>query len=848
MNKLLKGALAASGVLLVSGCSDTFDPSGDRVGRILPTVDLDTRVAAPGSLDAQALSRADNADAVSVSDLTLRLTATDGAFCQSYSDADALYGQEVPVGSYLLEAFYGNEGDEGYAKPYYYGSQNLSVLENKSTPVSVTASLANAIVTVRYSEAVQKYFTSCKAALHSASGADFAVDPTSADLLYVTPGQVDINVDVVRPTGVAASLSPYSFTAEARHHYYVTFDINEGAGAGDAFLKVTFNASTVDEEVEINISDQVLVSPAPTVTLSGIEGELDFIEGTTPAAKISATVVAKGGLKTVRLTTSSASLQAKGWPAEVDFATADASVLATLRNLGLSTAGLEGVKTQMAFLDFTEVIKNVSYIDGADNTTVFTIVAQDNLTKVSEPVSFSFATSRLELTLGDVEPLYLEETELVLMAEYNGNDFLGGVKFSYFNELGIWRPLTIKSATQVARASNSTYKVVLEVPAEGNLTFRAECGSIITPEVEVVRTEPTHSFAFNENDIFATRAMGTLVTLDGSDPAVALASARLFLSADGVKYEEVSKDASGSAFNLTGLTPATTYYMKGSVDGIICRPVTFTTEAALQLPNSNMDEWHSQNGKSKHQIWFYPWIQDAPDAVWNTYNPVTMSQGGSGTSGYAYKATSGTISTSNSKSGMAAQIRTVGWGSSNSASWKSGNRWNFGTCKYVSAGQLFLGNWENVNVVQNSIPNYGVSFTSRPSALSFWYKYAVMNKDGNDNGERGVAEITVYDADGNILATKTEKLEPNASYANIGSDNDWSVGGEYAQKTVSIDYPVPAAKAARISVIFKSTDYSNSELEANKNSSHMRPPRPLNLDSHIYLGASLLVDDITLNY
>lgn len=808
MNKLLKGALAASGVLLVSGCSDTFDPSGDRVGRILPTVDLDTRVAAPGSLDAQALSRADNADAVSVSDLTLRLTATDGAFCQSYSDADALYGQEVPVGSYLLEAFYGNEGDEGYAKPYYYGSQNLSVLENKSTPGSVTASLTNAIVTVRYSEAVQKYFTSCKAALHSASGADFAVDPTSADLLYVTPGQVDINVDVVRPTGVAASLSPYSFTAEARHHYYVTFDINEGAGAGDAFLKVTFNASTVDEEVEINISDQVLVSPAPTVTLSGIEGELDFIEGTTPAAKISATVVAKGGLKTVRLTTSSASLQAKGWPAEVDFATADASVLATLRNLGLSTAGLEGVKTQMAFLDFTEVIKNVTYVDGADNTTVFTIVAQDNLTKVSEPVSFSFATSRLELTLGDVEPLYLEETELVLMAEYNGNDFLGDVKFSYFNELGIWRPLTIKSATQVARASNSTYKVVLEVPAEGNLTFRAECGSIITPEVEVVRTEPTHSFAFNENDIFATRAMGTLVTLDGSDPAVAMASAHLFLSADGVKYEEVNKDASGSAFNLTGLTPATTYYMKGSVDGIICRPVTFTTEAALQLPNGNMDGETTIDGSGSN------WQNIVFPSPWGTNNALTTSQG----TDRAYRRISGTIPTTDAHSGQAVLLRTVGWGSTNTAAGSAS------IIKYVDPGLLHLGDTRTVrasDLLGTDDLNPGYAFASRPSSMTFWYKYAPKN--GND---KGLVEVWIKDASGNILASDMMNLDKADDYKEI---------------TLNLNYGANIPKAATIYVKFLSTNNTEYLSKSNLNLGSVSA-------SATHLGSQLYIDDITLNY
>lgn len=849
MNKLLKGVFAASGAFLLVACGDTFDPSGDRVGRILPTVGLDTQVSAPATQSDKAPSRADEGTpAVSVSDLSLRLTATDGIFSQTYADAAELYGQDIPVGGYTLEAYYGTESDEGYGKPYYYGSQKLTVLENKSTPVSVTASLANAIVTVRYSEAVQKYFTSCTASVHSSSGADFAVDPEQTSLLYVVPGKVDINVDVVRPTGAAATLSPYSFTAEARHHYYVTFDINNGAGSGDAFLKVTFNASTIDEEIEINVSDQVLVSPAPAVTLSGVDGNLDFIEGTSPADRMRATVVAQGGLKTVRLTTQSPSLLAKGWPAEVDFASAAPSVLADLRNLGLNFIGLEGTMTQMALIDFTEVIRNISYVEGSDNTTTFTLVAQDNLTKLSEPTSFSVTTSRIELSLGDIEPLYVDETELVLVANYNGTDFKNDVKFTYYNELGVWAPLTVKSVTPLSRAASTAYKVVLAVAPDGNLRLRAECGSKVSDPVDVVRTEPVHTFAVNNNDVFATYATGTLVMLDGSDAAAAISSAHLFLSTDGAKYEEVTKNASGSSFKLTGLSPATTYYLKGSVNGQMCRPVTFTTEAALQLPNANMDEWSTSNGSGNYQTYFYPFAENATGNLWNTYNPVTMSQTGNGLTGYAYKATSGTISTDDARSGLAAQIRTVGWGKDNTASASLTNRWKFGTCKHVSSGQLFLGNWVNVSAVQNSVPNYGIAFASRPSSLSFWYKYAVMNRNGADNGERGVVEVTLYDAANNVILTKTEKLAPNAGYSNINSDNDWSVNGAYEQKTITLDYSPASAKAGRISIIFKSSDYTNDELESNTNQDHMRPPKPMNLNSHIYLGASLLIDDITLNY
>ncbi|MDE6449219.1 MAG: PCMD domain-containing protein, partial [Muribaculaceae bacterium] len=258
------------------------------------------------------------------------------------------------------------------------------------------------------------------------------------------------------------------------------------------------------------------------------------------------------------------------------------------------------------------------------------------------------------------------------------------------------------------------------------------------------------------------------------------------------------------------------------------------------------------NGVTSNQIWYYPWSQGSSVMAWNTYNPVTMSQGKTTLQyNYAYDATSGTVFTDDSKSGSAAQIRTVGWGGGNTASGSlptSGNRWKFGTCKYVSAGQLFLGNWENVNPEQNAIPNYGIDFASRPSSMTFWYKYAVMNRNGNDNGQKGVAIIQILDGNGNIISEKTELLDVNASYNNLSADTDYSVGGVYAEKTIPLEYPINAYKASRIVVTFKSSQLTNSELENLKNQDNMRPPRPMNLNNHEYLGSSLLIDDITLNY
>ena len=84
MKRLLSGAIAATGLVILPACSDTFNPTSDCEGRILPTVGVDPSVAAP-SAPAKAASRASGqALEISANDLTLKLSANDGSLERSW--------------------------------------------------------------------------------------------------------------------------------------------------------------------------------------------------------------------------------------------------------------------------------------------------------------------------------------------------------------------------------------------------------------------------------------------------------------------------------------------------------------------------------------------------------------------------------------------------------------------------------------------------------------------------------------------------------------------------------------------------------------------------------------------
>jgi len=288
-------------------------------------------------------------------------------------------------------------------------------------------------------------------------------------------------------------------------------------------------------------------------------------------------------------------------------------------------------------------------------------------------------------------------------------------------------------------------------------------------------------------------------------------------------------------------------------DGMNCRPVTFTTEAELQIPNGGFEDWSTEK-KGDYQ---YLWLLGG--GAWNTLNALTCSQSGSGsgsglnTGGCAYKATSGTIPANSrnttsmdggglwgtSKSGdgntvgdanlhndkqhsgsNAALIRTIGWGSNNKASALASGQ-HFGTCDNQTPGELFLGSIDGTN------PVYGAAFASRPTSLSFFYHYDVVTAG---NGDYGTVEVKVLAADGTEIFSATQRLTEVANYSEV---------------IIPFSYNVDA-KAAKLSLIFKSS--ANSDIYTSQSTSNWRCPGVKNVSGGEYIGSELYIDDITLNY
>jgi len=802
-------ALATTALILASCSDDNPWMYADGEGGIRPALKADATVK-----DVVPSTRAEDVlTAPDVTQFQIGLKSSDGSYNKTWESlsqfpADGSY----KIGGYTMEAWYGVADEEGFGKPYWYGSQEFVVNEGETTDVSITASLANCMVSIDYTEDFKHFFPQYSTKLHSAGGEyiEYAAEETRP--VFLNPGEVSFLVSLTKQNGISGTFEPASITTEAKHHYHVTFDANQGDN-GDVQLQILFDDSLETENVEIDLTDDLMLSPAPRVACQGFTpGEvINMIEGSSLSSPAKFTVIATSGLTAVTLTTQSQSLLSRGWPAEIDLLSATAAQKSQMEAMGLKTIGLGNKPGQMAQIDMTDVLNNLS---GSEEHT-FTIVAKDRLTKVNEPVSLKVNTEPINVTISNVSVGY-GETKASAVINYNGDDLTNNVKLQIFNSYGVWQDVNMLSATPVTRAGTD-YNVTFEVPAATKeMKVRVLYHNIVKSEATIAVT----SMALNIPDynVWATKAIANV----GVSANYNFNDVKIFVAQGNGSFSEwtnLTKDASAKTISINGLTPGTSYKISGSVTGSYdsnIKAASITTEQALQPENANMDTWsetqHAKQGIFGAKYWEYFCNSTATPGYWATRNPMTVSNTSNTNS---YSNACGTYYVANG-SGRAAAISTVNWG--------GGSTWAgaISTLKNQSAGYLFMGEYSYVNGTENF--NFGRPFASRPNSISFDYKFSSVNS------EEFKAYIVVENRNG---GTVTE-LGRGTFISGTGVDN-------FTNHTINITYTNTSLKATHAYLVFvSSTAESPSVDKGHHDSEHP--------GGNCHQGNILKVDNIVFNY
>lgn len=843
--KLKKIFLYSATMLLLVSCANEDKQGSSGYGAINVQVSADYKVVPVTRSTAESASTIENPD---VSEFALKLVSSDGSFSRAWDSlADFDPATKIPVGAYTMSAFYGDIDTEGFEKPFYLGETPVAVRDRENSSVEINCTLANVKVTVEYSDAFKKYFADYSTTIHSTGGEYIEFSKTETRAAYVKPGKITIQTHLKKQNGIESTFEPAAIpNAAARQHYKIKLDISDN-NAGEAQLNISFDETTETQPIKIDISDEVMVAPAPSFLLSGFESGIpvEAKEFNYPTDKnVNISLTAKGGLAGCTLTTASRCLESKGWPQEIDLLNMSQEQAETLHRLGLKIKGFSETGSKMGFIDFTELFTHLQIIESNDQH-LFSISAKDMHGKVSEsPVSLSVKNLPLTFSLQEPEAVFVGSSSAIVPILYDGTD-ANLIKFSYLNAEGH----KVNCASSVLSSKENLYQIKISVKA-ANEPVKVEAslsGGLKTTTASIPVLTPEFSITAEEYDIWAKKATVKLTATDPQYQEAVNRYAVLFANSSG-QWIQASSTHKDNIYTISGLFPDTRYQIKGTCNSQQKNVnyhgnCTIHTEAAAGVPNGDFENlaqtinisdmnqggkwsptvgnptyqskcsfnvsepvgWASVNAKTSNtsatnqMSWFVCPSTYNTTLSWTGTVPGIPIFGGGGTdTPDIYK----NLTAQNGSNAMV--VRNVAWdenGTTPPAHYKTrGSAYyyseNVPSIANRSAGKLFLGTYSYSGNSESY--NEGAAFSSRPSILKGWYKYTPDNKDGS---ETGVISVTLLNGK-TVLASGTINL---------------TAASDYTEFTVPLVYNVTDKKANLLKIMITSSNhasYSQSEETA----------------------------------
>lgn len=835
--KLKKIFLYSATMLLLVSCANEDKQGSSGYGAINVQVSADYKVVPATRSTAESASTIENPD---VSEFALKLVSSDGSFSRAWDSlADFDPTTKIPVGAYTMSAFYGDIDIEGFEKPFYLGETPVAVRDRENSSVEINCTLANVKVTVEYSDAFKKYFADYSTTIHSTGGEYIEFSKTETRAAYVKPGKITIQTHLKKQNGIESTFEPAAIpNAAARQHYKIKLDISDN-NAGEAQLNISFDETTETQPIKIDISDEVMVAPAPSFLLSGFESGIpvEAKEFNYPADKnVNISLTAKGGLAGCTLTTSSRSLESKGWPQEIDLINMSEDQAEILRRLGLKIKGFSEVGNKMGFIDFTELFTQLQIIDNSDQH-MFTISAKDLYGKVSEsPISLSVKNLPLTFTLQEPEAVFVGSSSAIIPVLYDGSD-IDLVQFSYLNPEGH----KVNCTSTVLSAEENLYQVKISVEAT-NKPVKIEAslsGGLKTAATSIPVLTPEFTISAEEYDVWAKKAIVKLTAADPQYQDAVNRYAVLYTNSTG-QWVHAASTHEGNVHTLTGLSPDTRYQIKGTCNNEqenvnYHGDCTIRTETTAGVPNGSFEELtqtisiQDMNQGGKYSVWPVDYQNTCSFTIqeptgWSSVNAKTCNTSAANQMSWfvipstynttlswsSYRSFGMSTQTPDIYKGLSAQdgnnamvIRNVAWDANGTTPSKTGGAFN--TTYYNtnvpsmsnrSAGKLFLGSYSYSGNSESY--NEGTSFSSRPSTMKGWYKYT---PDNNDASETGVISVTLLNGE-TILASGTINL---------------TAASDYTEFTVPLVYTVTDKKANLLKIMIASSNhasYSQSEETA----------------------------------
>lgn len=795
-------------------------------------------------------------------------------------------------GAYQLIAKKGEDKPAEFLNPYFEGSTSFTIKEQMNTPLELTCTLANARVTVDYTndflEAYDEY-TALLSTPFTTADVELPKGETRAVYLQVASGgtQMAVGIKLKKKTETAAKTywvqTPINLARRQNVHLIFKTDGEALEGIG---LQVLLDNTLEELTFTTTIPDfmwQQFKEPALEAVEFVSEDEIERIDAYSKEYELG--YVVKGGLK---------HLFVKFWEGEQD------EQEATLFDL---VDNEEIAKNQYYFSWTADGEANVSLLGSKGGQIHLSPVIQGLKAKEGEEATYHLAfyavdqsgkeatSNEIRLTVNVPEAGAPTIGELSALPEtiVEGNEMSENVTTHLQADAGIQSvELTINEQTYdllLDETINQLYwQKGIEVQklsgADMEITFHKAFTSILqanddgaaqyyiyklsmTDKNDKEATVQSHTITVKhpnvqllstEGDAFAKRIVLRASMEEGAQKD----KLRFEYSADGSSWQIIPNmriRAEGQQWvdTLRGLNPETEYQVRAVYQSMVIggektervsdEQSLLTEKEDYAIPNSGFEHWYSEktdkdgnpitkNVKKVYWDKWFPWNQsDLSTKAWNTVNQITTQDGAAPTVilGVVDPPYVGCCYVANSGTIPTEDAE----GIAQSAALIRTVGWGSGSTGGGSESiikRLTPGELYLGDCV-NLEPKYGIDFASRPTGFSFDYKYET--KSGSD--DKFVAEIVVYARDGSVIATAQL---PEGS---CGSNASWS------KAEVRLNYSSNAGrnKAAKLCIRFKSSSSTNKDyLEANL----MKYPPFANLSDGESVGSQLYIDNVELIY
>lgn len=756
------------------------------------------------------------------------------------------------VGVYTLTAFYGNEHECGFDKPYFKGEATVNVFEGRETAVEVTAELANSMLSIDYTDEFKAYFADYSVTAHTAgeSMVNFSSNETRAG--FVTPGEVVLELALVKPGGESTRINASTFPAAARHHYHVTFNVNADP-VGGAAIVITFDDSLTQEDVKISLTDELFTSEGPMLTPNGFTpGEMvEVLSGNMSETPLKFEAICKGGIKSAVLTVATAGSYTPPFGREVELVGANEALQSQLEQNGVKVAGIFKNPAEMAVVDVTSLSRYLP-----EGNYQVSLRVTDKLDRVSEPVTLALTTRPVVLNFIEGSAIYSypgneitdqKTVDATVKVSYNGINPQSNISFQNKCRTGVYKNcdvVSVEESTRTRAFEEKTYIFHIRVcdaetsPMPMRMLFHdQQWGEDFTIDV----IEPKFTL---EADPFATYARFRVVAEDPAQTATIANGLTIYRNDQAVAKERLKVDAESGILTLIDLASdqdyKIAYSLTNKVNGVPAENTFMMhTEAAAQIPNRAFTETErtiNQSGVNAGGVYKYlgsnkqnvtSIVIDTPEG-WATLNPLTCWFGSSNVNTWF-------CVPSTLMSGTSVLIRTVAYDHAGvspavddhgviiRARYSRNMPASFAS---KSSGELFLGTY-SFDGAENRTD--GIAFASRPSSVTLDYSYTPVA------GEVGEVTVALVGADGSVLSRASADITSSSTVMTV---------------------PLPAypfgVKAAGIRLSVKSSkeviDVPLPSDIADVSSNSSNQTIPANQYKSLCVGSQLLLKSVNLNY